>query len=123
MPPITPYPWNSATGSADSSPPSDDGCADLRRMLDEAIRSAKELRQSGERARRENDPELCTFFECCALSDEARAVEVRELLASRTLLPASENPTSAAFAAGDGADDADVSPDSRRGRVGIWPAL
>jgi len=92
-------------------------------MLDEAIRSAKELRQSGERARRENDPELCTFFECCALSDEARAVEVRELLASRTLLPASENPTSAAFAAGDGADDADVSPDSRRGRVGIWPAL
>lgn len=126
MPPTTPYPWSnpwtSATGTT-SSPPADDGCADLRRMLDDASRSAKELRQSAERARRESDGELATFFECCALSDEARTVEVKELLASRTRPSASDNPTSAAFAAGDGADDADVSPDSRRGRVGIWPAL
>jgi len=92
-------------------------------MLDDAVRSTKELRQSAEHARRDNDQELATFFECCAMSDEARSIEVKELLTSRTRLPTSESPTSAAFAAGDGADDADVSPDSRRGRVGIWPAL
>ena len=100
-----------------------DELADLQRVLDDASRSAKELRRGAERARRENDPELATFLERCAASDEARTVEVKELLASRTRLAGTDNPTSAAFAPGDGADDADVSPDSQRGKVGNWPAL
>lgn len=101
----------------------DDERADLRRALDDSIRSAKELRQSAERARRADDQELATFFERCAVSDEARTVEVKELLAARTEVPAAERPTATDFAAGDGADDADVSPNSERGKVGIWPAL
>jgi len=97
--------------------------ADLQRVLDDSIRSAKELRQSAERARRAHDQELATFFERCAVSDEARTVEVKELLASRTRLSAPERPTATDFAAGDGADDADVSPNSARGKPGTWPAL
>jgi len=115
----------SATASEPAGSPQSPGenLAGLRRALDDAIRSAKELRQGAERARRENDQELATFLERCAVSDEARTVEARELLDSRTRLAASESPTAAAFAAGDGADDADVSPDSQRGKVGNWPAL
>lgn len=113
------------TQSPDSvnADPTSDECADLRRALDESIRSAKELRQSAERARRQNDRELSAFFERCAVSDEARITEAKELLSARTELPAGEAPTTAAFAAGDGADDADVSPNSQRGKVGIWPAM
>ncbi|HYP76930.1 MAG TPA: hypothetical protein VER12_13275 [Polyangiaceae bacterium] len=122
MQPTTP---ESATASEPAGSPQSpaENLAGLRRALDDAIRSAKELRQGAERARRENDQELATFLERCAVSDEARTVEARELLDSRTRLAASESPTAAAFAAGDGADDADVSPDSQRGKVGNWPAL
>jgi len=120
----TPTPAATSVTPSDPSPPAkDDELADLRRVLDEAIRSAKELRQSAERARRQDDQELASFFERYAAADEARTVEVKELLTARTQLPASEAATSAAFAAGDGADDADVSPDSQRGKVGTWPAL
>ena len=111
---------NEAAGSLQSS---DEDCADLRRLLANAIRSAKELRPSAERARQENDHELAAFFERCARSDEATAAEATQLLQARTRLSAPEIPTAAAFAAGDGADDADVSPNSQRGKVGIWPAL
>jgi len=94
-----------------------------RRVLENAQRSVHELRQSAERARKENDQELATFFQRCALKEESTVAEASELLNARTRLSAPEIPTSAAFAAGDGADDADVSPDSRRGKVGVWPAL
>jgi len=121
MPPTTPYPTRPAiTGSPQAS---DDDCADLRRVLENALRSVHELRQGTERARKEHDHELATFFLRCSLAEESTIAEATELLNSRTRLAAPEIPTSAAFAAGDGADDADVSPDSRRGRVGIWPAL
>ncbi|HEX2671523.1 MAG TPA: hypothetical protein VHM25_11655 [Polyangiaceae bacterium] len=121
MPPTTPYPTSPAiTGSPRAS---EDDCADLRRVLENAQRSVYELRQSAERARKEHDHELATFFLRCTLGEESTVAEATELLNSRTRLSASEIPTSAAFAAGDGADDADVSPDSRRGKVGIWPAL
>lgn len=112
----------SSSEPADSSQSPGEKLADLRRALDDAIRSANELRQGAERARRANDHELATFLERCAVSDEARTVEAKELLDARTRLAASESPTAAAFAAGDGADDADVSPDSERGKVGNWPA-
>ena len=118
----TPYPTTRATESAGSLQPSDEGCADLRRVLANALRSAKELRRSAERARRENDHELATFFERCAISDEATMAEATELLQSRTRLSAPEIPTAAAFAAGDGANDADVSPNSQRAQVGVWSA-
>lgn len=91
-------------------------------MLENALRSSKELRQSAERARRERDYELATFFDHRAMNDEATIAEATELLHSRTRLSAPEIPTAAAFAAGDGANDADVSPSSQRGKVGIWPA-
>ncbi|HYP99900.1 MAG TPA: hypothetical protein VER96_14590 [Polyangiaceae bacterium] len=113
----------SAIGPWDSGATADDDCEDLRRLLDGAARSSHELRQSAERAQRENDQELARFFERCAASDLIRTAEAKRLLGSRTRHPESEIPTSAAFAAGDGADDADVSPDSRRGKVGVWPAL
>jgi len=113
----------SAFGPWDSDASNADHCADLRRLLDGATRSSQELRQSAERAHRENDEELARFFERCATSDLMRTAEAKRLLGSRTRHSESEIPTSAAFAAGDGADDADVSPDSRRGKVGVWPAL
>src|SRR6478735_4317212 len=107
----------------DSGATVDGDCADLRRLLEGANRSSLELRQCAERALRENDQELARFFERCAASDLIRTAEAKRLLHSRARHPESEIPTSAAFAAGDGADDADVSPDSRRGKVGVWPAL
>jgi len=123
MAPIISRPTTIANEPAGSPQSSDEDCADLRRVLASAIRSAKELRPSAERARQENDQELAAFFERCAQSDEAIATEATELLRARTRLSAPEIPTDAAFAAGDGADDADVSPNSQRGKVGIWPAL
>jgi hypothetical protein len=102
---------------------SSDGRTELRRVHEAAIRSALELRESAERARRDSDAELSAFLERCARSDEVRAAQAKELLRSRVGLPAAEEVTSAAFAAGDGADDADVSPDSRRRRIGTWPAF
>lgn len=123
MPSTTLQPATSATEPPGSLQSSDEDCADLRRVLANAIRSAKDLRPSAERARTENDHELAAFFERCALSDEATAAEATELLSARTRLSAPQIPTDAAFAAGDGADDADVSPNSQRGKVGIWPAL
>jgi hypothetical protein len=122
MPSITPYPTG-ATAPAGTLQASDDECADLRRVLENAQRSANELRQSAEHARKENDYELATFFIRCTLTEESTITEATELLNSRTRLSSPEIKTSAAFAAGDGADDADVSPDSRRGKVGVWPAL
>lgn len=119
----TPYPTTRASATASSNDTSDDGCTDLRRALENAVRSANELRSSAERARRDNDHELATFFLRCTLSEESTIAETTELLNSRTRLSAPEIPTAAAFAAGDGADDIDVSPDSRRGKVGVWPAL
>jgi len=123
MPSPTFHRTPAATDLANSIQSSDDDCADLRRVLEEAARSARDLHHSAARARRDNDHELAWFFERCAASDELRCDEVKELLGSRTRLSTSEMPTSAAFAAGDGADDADVSPNTRRGRIGIWPAL
>ena len=123
MPGATRYPTTHATQPAGSLQSADEDCADLRRVLENALRSAKELRQSAERAQRENDHELATFFERCALSEEATMAEATELLHSRTRPSAPEIPTAAAFAAGDGANDADVSPSSQRGRVGVWPAF
>jgi len=106
----TPDPTTDATEVAGSLRSSDEDCADLRRVLENAIRSAKELRQNAVRARAENDHELAEFFDRCALSDKATMAEATELLHSRTRLSAPEMPTAAAFAAGDGANDADVSP-------------
>ncbi len=114
---------DAALGGAAPNPASEsatDGRAELRRLHESAVRSAQKLRQCAVRARRENDPALSAFFERCARSDEARAVEAKELLRSQVGLPAA---TSAAFAAGDGATDADVSPDSWRPRVGTWPVF
>lgn len=121
MPPTTPYPTFPAP--VGSPPAYDDECADLRRVLENASRSIHELRQSAERARKENDHELATFFLRSTLGEESTIAEATELLNARTRLSAPEISTSAAFAAGDGADDADVSPDSRRGKAGVWPAL
>jgi len=118
-----PYPTTHATERAGSLPSSDEDCADLRRVLEHAIRSAKDLRQSAARARAEHDHELAEFFERCALNEQATSAEASELLRLRTRLSAAEIPTAAAFAAGDGANDADVSPNSQRGKVGVWPAL
>jgi hypothetical protein len=123
MPPTTPYPATRASAPASAPKSADDDCADLRRVLENALRSANELRQSTERARRENEYELATFFVRCTLTEESTIAEATEFLNARTRLSAPEIPTAAAFAAGDGADDADVSPDSRRGKVGLWPAL
>jgi hypothetical protein len=108
MPRTTPQPTTDATKPASSLQSSDEECADLRRVLENALRSVKELRQSAERARRENDYELAAFFERCALSDKAKMTGATGLLHSRTRLSAPEIPTAAAFAAGDGANDADV---------------
>ena len=67
----TPDPTTDATEVAGSLRSSDEDCADLRRVLENAIRSAKELRQNAVRARAENDHELAEFFDRCALSDKA----------------------------------------------------
>lgn len=114
---------STSSDTADPLQSLDEDCADLRRVLENAIRSARELRQCAERARKEDDAELAAFFERRAASDEVTVAEASELLHSRVRPSATEIRTSAAFAAGDGADDADVSPDSRRGKVGVWPAL
>jgi len=119
----TPYPKTHASEPAAWLQSSDEECADLRRVLENAIRWAKELRRSAARARAENDHELAEFFERCAMSEDTKMTEATELLHFRTRLSAPEIPTAAAFAAGDGANDADVSPNSQRGKVGVWPAL
>jgi len=113
-----PTQWSSHSGESAA-----EGRAELRRLYEAAVRSAKELRQDAERAHQDNDLQLSAFFERCARSDEVRAAQAKEMLRSRVGLPAPEAATSAAFAAGDGADDADVSPDSRRRRAGTWPAF
>jgi len=109
---------HAATSGSEPNESSTDPRTELRRMYEAALRSAQELQHGAERARRENDPQLSAFFERCARNDEVRAAQAKELLRSRS--GPTEEATSAAFAAGDGATDADVSPDSRRRRIGTW---
>ena len=90
-------------------------------MLQRTIEEAAELRRVAAEAR-EADAELYAFFERCASTQAERAREARQLLAARSLAHPAEVVTSAAFAAGDGATDADVAPSSERRSVRLWPA-
>ncbi len=90
-------------------------------VLQRALRHAAELQKFAEDARA-TDHELCAFFERCALTQAERAAEAEQLLMARTLVQRGEVVTSAAFAAGDGATDADVAPSSERRSVRLWPA-
>lgn len=90
-------------------------------VLYRAIREAAELRRFADDAR-DTDHELHSFFERCAFSQAERASEAQQLLASRSRTHQGEVVTSAAFAAGDGANDADVAPSSERRSVRLWPA-
>jgi hypothetical protein len=76
-------------------------------------------------AHAENDRQLLELFESslAAYSEQEEALRQR-LLATRTqgAHPPAEQVTSASFAPGDGASDADVLPEGQRGRPGNWPA-
>ena len=64
------------------------------------------------------------FFARCSATTAALGQEAKQLLFARAALePSREAVSSAAAAAGDGADDAQVSPGEERGKVGVWPAL
>ena len=92
------------------------------RVLSHAVRQASELRRFADDARRANDAELHAFFERCAFAQLERATEAERLLVARASFPRGEAVTAAAFAAGDGATDADVAPGSERRSVRVWPA-
>jgi hypothetical protein len=98
-----------------------DNSARLASLLQRALQSAAELRRFAEDARGTDD-ELYAFFEHCAYTQTEQATEAKQLLISRTITPAGEVVTAAAFAAGDGATDADVAPGSERRTVRVWPA-
>ena len=70
----------------------------------------------------EGNDELRTFFERCAFTQTLRATEAKRLLISQAAIRRNDVVTSAAFAAGDGASDADVAPGSERRTVRVWPA-
>ncbi|MEI9938603.1 MAG: hypothetical protein WDO69_15405 [Pseudomonadota bacterium] len=85
-----------------------------------ALGQAAELRRFAEDARGTDD-ELYAFLEHCACTQTEQAREARQLLISRAISHRGEAVTSAAFAVGDGATDADVSPSSERRSVHVWP--
>ena len=85
-----------------------------------ALKQAAELRRFAEDAR-DIDDELYAFFEHCAYSQTEQAMEARQLLISRATSNRGEMVTEAAFAVGDGATDADVSPSNERRSVHVWP--
>lgn len=116
---------NSETAVAHgSNVEADDLCA-LVRVLYHALQGASAARQYTDDARRSKRAELVQFFERCRAEDAERINQMKRLLAP--LLAESPGPaaeaTSAAFAAGDGADDSQISADEQRGKVGNWPAL
>lgn len=85
-----------------------------------ALRQAAELRRFAEDAR-DVDDELYAFFEHCAYTQTEQATEAQQLLSSRATSNRGEAVTAAAFAVGDGATDADVSPSNERRSVHVWP--
>ena len=89
-------------------------------VLYRAIEQASEWRRFAE-GMRGTDDELRMFFERCALTQGERAKEAKRLLISRAFAARREVVSSAAFAAGDGATDADVAPSSERRSVHVWP--
>jgi hypothetical protein len=98
-----------------------DGVSRIASVLERAVRYASELRRFAEDARGSDD-ELSAFFEHCADTQTEQATKARQLLILRTISHCREAVTSAAFAAGDGATDADVAPSSERRSVRVWPA-
>ncbi len=112
------------TAQADASPAIELLTEDFLRLVSvlyRAIQEAAELRRLAEAARATDD-ELYAFFERCAFTQAERASEAQHILSSRSLTQQAEVVTSAAFAAGDGATDADVAPSSERRSVRVWPA-
>ena len=85
-----------------------------------AVRQAAELLRFAADARGMDD-ELCAYFEHCAYTQTEQAKKATQLLISRAGSERGEAVTSAAFAAGDGATDADVSPSSERRSIHVWP--
>ena len=85
-----------------------------------ALKQAAELRRFAEDAR-DIDDELYAFFEHCAYTQTEHATEAQQLLIARATSRRGEAITSAAFAVGDGATDADVSPSNERRSVHVWP--
>src|SRR6478609_387353 len=73
-----------------------------------ALRQAAEFRRFAEDAR-DKDDQLYAYFEHCAYTHTEQATEAGQLLMSRAIGENGEAVTSAAFAVGDGASDADVS--------------
>src|SRR6188768_1104121 len=88
-------------------------------VLYSAMQQAAEWRRFAEEA--QGNKELHAFFERCAFTQTERATEAKQLLISQALAQRREVVTSAAFAAGDGANDADVAPNSDRRTVRVWP--
>jgi hypothetical protein len=101
--------------------PQADDLSRIGGVLSRAVRQAAELRRFAEEARGTDD-EVSEFYERCALTQTEQATEAKQLLIARSLTHRAEAVTSAAFAAGDGATDADVAPSSERRSVRIWPA-
>jgi len=85
-----------------------------------ALKQVAELRRFAEDVR-DIDAELYAFFEHCAYTQVEQATEAQQLLLARATRHQSEAVSSAAFADGDGASDADVSPSSERRTVHVWP--
>jgi hypothetical protein len=102
------------------SEPSGDDLVTIASVLYRAVQQASEWRRFAEGALGV-DNELKEFFERCAFTQSERATEARQLLISRAIATRREVVTSAAFAAGDGATDADVAPSSERGSARVWP--
>lgn len=99
-------------------------------VLYHALRDASACRKYVSDGRAANNPELERFFEQCRSIDAERVSMAKRLLspliadaAGSADGAAASGATAAAFAPGDGADDADISPSGERGKVGNWPAL
>jgi len=101
------------------------GASLLEELLQHALAGVLLARRGISHAQSKGDRELLELFENSLSTCNERAETVRQLLLvarNEGESHPAEQVTSASFAPGDGASDADVLPEGERGRAGNWPA-
>ena len=94
-------------------------------LLRHALKGTLLAQQGVSQARQENQPELLELCERALASYHELADAARQRLRAsgpEAGARSAEQITSASFAPGDGATDADVLPDGQQKRAGNWPA-
>jgi hypothetical protein len=114
----------------DNPRPKDSGAVELGERLQTMrvhLEAAAVLaRQGSSAAERSHDASFEQFFRRCVHDFERMELDARQLHAKLegvgAQLAPSEQVSAASFAPGDGANDAQVTPEAARGKPGNWPA-